>query len=332
MPMRPHRWTPPRPTARARQTHSDPPMPPIRLLPLPSKGPEDVVVLPDGRIATGTDDGAIWRVDPASGTVERIADTGGRALGMHADADGSLLICVAGRGILRLAEPGAELEVVVSEIDGEPIMFPSNVVRDDDGTIYFSISSRRWPFEEWMTDILEHSGSGQLVRRHPDGHLEVLVDGLQFANGVVLAPDRSCVLVAETGSYRITRYWLTGPRAGTTDYLAENLPGSPDNMLLGSDGLVWVGIVSPRNPLLDKLFPLPGIVRRIVDALPEALTPAPVRSVWVLALDFDGTIVHDLQRDGTDYALVTAVAEHDGALYLGSLSEPALAVTSVPTT
>ncbi len=332
MQMRPHRWNPPRPTARARQTHSDPPMPAIRLLPLPGKGPEDVVVLPDGHLVTGTDDGAIWRVDPVSGTVERIADAGGRPLGMHADADGSLLICVAGRGILRLAAPGAELEVVVGELDGVPIAFPSNVIRDDDGTIYFSISSRRWPFEEWMTDILEHSGSGQLVRRDPDGHLEVLVDGLQFANGVVLAPDRSCLLVAETGSYRITRYWLTGPRAGTTDYLVENLPGSPDNMLLGSDGLVWVGIVSPRNPLLDKLFGLPGIGRRVVDALPDILTPAPVRSVWVLAFDFDGTVVHDLQRDGTDYALVTAVAEHNGTLYLGSLSEPAIAVTSVPAT
>ncbi|MGW0637723.1 SMP-30/gluconolactonase/LRE family protein [Nocardia salmonicida] len=330
MQMRPHRWTPPRPTARAGRTHSDPPMPPVRLLPLPGSGPEDVVVLPDGRLVTGTDDGAIWRVDPAGGAVERIADAGGRPLGMHVDADGSLLICVAGRGVLRLAEAGAEPEVVVGEIDGAPIAFPSNVIRDDDGTIYFTISSRRWPFEEWMTDILEHSGSGQLVRRDPDGRLEVLVDGLQFANGLVLAPDRSCVLIAETGAYRITRYWLTGPRAGTTDYLAENLPGSPDNMLLGSDGLVWVGIVSPRNPLLDRLFPLPGILRRIVDALPDRLTPAPVRSVWVLALDFDGTIVHDLQRDGTDYALVTAVAEHEGTLYLGSLSESAIAVTSVP--
>ncbi|TCJ97295.1 sugar lactone lactonase YvrE [Nocardia alba] len=330
MHMSPHRWTPPRLTARARRTRSDPPMPPTRLLPLPGHGPEDVVVLPDGRIATGTEDGAIWRVDPATGAVERIADAGGRPLGMHAEPDGALLICVAGRGILRLAEAGADLEVVVAELDGAPIAFPSNVIRDDDGTIYFSISSRRWPFEQWMTDILEHSGSGQLVRRDPDGHLEVLVDGLQFANGVVLAPDRSCLLVAETGAYRITRYWLTGPRAGTTDYVVENLPGSPDNMLIGSDGLVWVGIVSPRNPLLDRLFPLPGILRRLVDALPDRLTPAPVRSVWALAFDIDGTLVHDLQRDGADYALVTAVAEHNGTLYLGSLSEPAIAVTSVP--
>ncbi|APE38357.1 strictosidine synthase [Nocardia mangyaensis] len=304
-------------------------MPSPRLLPLPGKGPEDVVLTPDGKVVTGTDDGAIWRIDPADGSVERIAQAGGRVLGMHADADGSLLICVAGHGVLRLAEAGAELEVVIGTIDGVPLAFPSNVVRDDDGTIYFSIASRRWPFEQWMADILEHSGSGQLVRRDPDGTLEVLVDGLQFGNGVVLAPDRSCLLVAETGAYRITRYWLTGPRAGTHDHLVENLPGSPDNMSLGSDGLVWVGMVAPRNPLLDRLFALPGLFRRLSWALPDRLQPAPVRSTWVLALDFGGTVVHDLQRAGDTYAMVTSVAEHDGTLYLGSLSESAAAVTAV---
>ncbi|MFC6010693.1 SMP-30/gluconolactonase/LRE family protein [Nocardia lasii] len=330
MPMRPHRWTPPRPTARARQTHSDPPLPPPRLLPLPGNGPEDVVVLADGRLATGTDDGAILHVDPASGTVEQIAHVEGRPLGLHAETDGGLLICVAGRGVLRLSEPGGELEVVVGELDGAPLLFPSNVIRDSDGTIYFTVSSRRWPFEEWMTDILEHSGSGALIRRTTDGQVDVLVDGLQFANGVVLAPDRSCLLVAETGAYRITRYWLTGPHAGTSDHLVENLPGSPDNMLLGSDGLAWVGLVAPRNPLLDTLFPLPGILRRVVDALPDVLTPAPARTTWVLALAFDGTLVHDLQRADSDFGLVTAVAEHQGTLYLGSLSDPAIAVTSIP--
>ncbi len=52
--------------------------------------------------------------------------------------------------------------------------------------------------------------------------------------------------------------------------------------------------------------------------------------MWVLALTFDGEIVHDLQRPGDDYLFVTSVREHDGTLYLGSFYEPAIAVTSVP--
>lgn len=305
-------------------------MPALRLLELPGRGPEDVVVAADGRLLTGIDDGAILAVDPATGAVEQIAHTGGRPLGLHVESDGALLICDAERGLLRLDKPGGTIEVLVAEVDGAALNFTSNVVADGDGTIYFSESSRRWPLKQWMGDIMEHSGTGRLLRRNPDGTVETLVDGLDFANGVVLAPDRSCVLVAETGAYRVTRYRLSGPQAGTCDRLVENLPGFPDNMLLGSDGLVWVSLAAPRNPLLDTLLPLPGILRQISWAIPERLQPKPARTVWAMAFDFDGALVHDLQREGTDYGMVTAAAEHDGALYLGSLSESAIAVTQVP--
>ncbi|MCU1640076.1 MAG: strictosidine synthase [Nocardia sp.] len=328
--MQPRRWTPPHATPRARETHSVPAMPALRLLELPGRGPEDVVVAADGRVLTGIEGGAILAVDPATGAVEQIAHTGGRPLGLHAESDGSLLICDAERGLLRLDKPGGEIEVLVAEIDGEALNFPSNVVADSDGTIYFSESSRRWPLKQWMGDIMEHSGTGRLLRRSPDGTIEILIDGLDFANGVVLAPDRSCVLVAETGAYRVTRYRLSDPQAGTYDRLVENLPGFPDNMYLGSDGLVWVSLVSPRNPLLDNLLPLPGILRQISWAIPERLQPKPARTAWAMAFDFDGAPVHDLQREGTEYAMVTAVAEHDGVLYLGSITESAIAVTQVP--
>ncbi|MFI6865711.1 SMP-30/gluconolactonase/LRE family protein [Nocardia sp. NPDC050406] len=328
--MQPRRWTPPKATPRARETHSVPPLPEIRRIELPGTAPEDVVVTADGRVVTGIDNGAILAVDPNLGTVEQIAHTGGRPLGLHSEPDGALLICDAERGLLRLDKPGGVVEVLAAEVNGRPLTFPSNVVAASDGTIYFSESTSRWPLAEWMGDILEHSGTGRLFRRDPDGSIETLVDGLDFANGVVLAADHSCVVVAETAAYRLTRHWLTGPKAGTHDRLVENLPGSPDNMYLGSDGLIWVAMVTPRNPLLDALLPLPGILRRLTWAAPEALRPAPARTVWVQAFDFDGKLVHDLQRESTNYAMVTSVAEHHGALYLGSLTETAIAVTHVP--
>ncbi|AYF79489.1 SMP-30/gluconolactonase/LRE family protein [Nocardia yunnanensis] len=304
-------------------------MPPLTRLEVPGAGPEDVVVAADGRVVAGLADGSLVAVDPGTGTVETIGHTGGRPLGLHAESDGALLICDADRGLLRLDKPGGQLEVLVSEVDGQPLNFTSNVVADGD-TVYFSESTRRWKLHEYMGDMLEHSETGRLLRRNPDGSVETLVDGLKFANGIVLAPDRSCVLVAETGGYRITRYWLSGPRAGTHDRFVENLPAFPDNMGLGSDGLIWVALVSLRNPLLDTLLPLPGVLRRLVWAIPERLQPKPARTVWVQAFDFDGRLVHDLQREGSDYAMVTGVAEQDGVIYLGSLSESAIGVTRVP--
>ncbi|MFF3567110.1 SMP-30/gluconolactonase/LRE family protein [Nocardia jiangxiensis] len=325
MPLRPQRWTPPKATPRARQSRSTPPMPEPRLIDLPGAVPEDVVLAPDGRLVTGISGGAILAVDPRDGAIEQIADTGGRPLGLHADPDGSLLICDSERGLLRLSAPHARLEVLVEEVDGERLTFASNVVADEDGTIYFSASTRRYSFEDYLGDFFEHSGTGRLFRRTPDGRVETLLDGLQFANGIVLSPDRSQVLVAETAAYRIARYHLSGPQAGTSGYLVENLPGLPDNMGLGSDGLIWVALVTPRNPLLDMLLPLPGILRRLVWAIPAGLQPKPVRTAWVQAFDFDGALVHDLQREADPYAMVTGVAERDGTLYLSSLAESAIA-------
>ncbi|MFI9503875.1 SMP-30/gluconolactonase/LRE family protein [Nocardia sp. NPDC052566] len=327
--MQPQRWTPPPAPARARRTASAPPLPAVTRFELPAIGPEDVVLTAEGRVIAGTKEGSVFGIEPGTGAVTLLGNTGGRPLGLHTDADGSVLICDFVRGLLRMDRDGT-IEVLVDTVDGEPLPFPSNVVRADDGTIYFSSSSRHYALDEWMGDLLEHSGTGRLFRRDPSGHIETLLDGLQFANGVVLSPDRSCVVVAETGAYRVTRYWLTGPKAGTHDRLIENLPGFPDNMGLGSDGLIWITLPSPRNPLLDRLLPLPGILRRLTWALPDQLRPKPPRTIWVMAVDFDGNVVHDLQTRGTNYSMVTGVAEHNGTLYLGSLTESAVATTHIP--
>ncbi|MGI8678320.1 MAG: SMP-30/gluconolactonase/LRE family protein [Jatrophihabitans sp.] len=326
--LRPRRWTPPAATARARATSSTPPMPTLRRIELPAAGPEDVIVDDDGRLLTGVENGSVLRVDPASGTVETLANTGGRPLGLEPCADGSVLVCDSRRGLLRITPDGA-VEVLVDEVGGVPLNFASNVVADDDGTIYFSASTRRFDLEHYLGDFLEHSSTGRLLRRDPGGTVETLLDGLDFANGVVLAPDRSCVLVAQTGRYCVSRYWLTGPKHGSSDTLIDNLPGMPDNMALGSDGLVWISLPTARNPMLDRILPLPGVLRQLVWVLPEFAKPKPATTVWVMAVSFAGEIVHDLQQPGGDYSFVTSVVEHDGQVYLGGLHESALATFSL---
>ena len=90
--------------------------------------------------------------------------------------DGALLICDSERGLLRLDKPHGELEVLVDEVDGERLNFASNVVADTDGTIYFSASTRRYPFEHYMGDIYEHSGTGRLLRTMTDRGVVAILD------------------------------------------------------------------------------------------------------------------------------------------------------------
>jgi sugar lactone lactonase YvrE len=325
-PLRPVVWQPPAAPTRAKARSGPLPLPPVRLLELDGTGPEDVVVDAAGRIVTGVEDGRLLRIDPDGGRVEVVANTGGRPLGIELLGDGRLLVCDARRGLLAVDPEGGAVEVLVDRVAGEPMLFCNNAAVAADETVYFSDSSRRFGINHWRGDILEHSGTGRLLRRDPGGAVELLLDGLQFANGVALGPGESFVTVAESGAYRLTRLWLAGERAGQRDVLVDNLPGFPDNLAAGSSGLTWVALGAPRNPLLDRLHRLPPLLRRAVWALPERLQPQPVRTLWVLAVDATGSVVHDLQGPGDRYTFVTGVREHGGRLYLGSLTQHAIAV------
>lgn len=319
------RWTPPKPPANEGRSAITEDLVIERRLPTGGTAPEDVMFDSAGRIITGLDGGRVIAIDPNNGDVTTLGNTGGRPLGVQPSTDGSVLVCDHDRGLLRVKAGGA-IEVLVDSIDGQPLTFASNVVEGSDGRIWFTTSSSRWDLEHHLGDVLEHACTGRLVEVRPDGTVTTLIPGLAFGNGLVLAPDESHLLYAETAGYRISRYWLTGPKAGQQELFADNLHGLPDNMSLGSDGLLWVSLVTPRNPVLDTLLPLPGFLRTLVWNLPKVVQPKPARVAWVMAYDLTGRAVHDLRLDDGDFWFVTAVAERDGVIALSSLEEESIAL------
>jgi sugar lactone lactonase YvrE len=301
----------------------------ITVVPVPGSGAEDVVVAthgPDeGSVFTGTEDGGIWRVRPDGARIDRVADTRGRPLGIEIDLDGRLLVCDARRGLLRVDTRSGGVEAVADRVDGVPMVFCNNAAVAGDGTVWFSDSSRKYGIDDWKSDFVQNTRTGRLLRRGTDGTITTVLDGLAFANGVALAEDESYVAVAETAARTVVRHWLTGPQAGSRDFLAQDLPGYPDNIARGSDGLIWVTIASPTDPLVERLKSGPMLLRKAVTRIPEKLQPAPKNTVRVQAFDDAGTVVHDLDVKTDRYHMVTGVREHGGRVWLGSLHEPAVA-------
>ncbi len=312
----PRTWQPPRPDLSLRKKRRE--IVSLGFHHAGGEGPEDAVVDAEGRVITGLADGRIMRLDVQRGTREELANTGGRPLGIEVFDDGSLLVCDANRGLLKLDPDTRELSALVTEFQGVPLTFCNNAAIARDGRIFFSDSSRRFGIEHWRGDLLEHSATGRLFQRDPDGKVTLLLDGLKFANGVALSADESFVAVAETSGYRVQRYYLQGPRAGTHDMLIENLHGFPDNIARGSDGLIWITQASPRDPALDALLPRVPWLRKLAWAMPDAVL-SPKRTVWVIAVDDQGQIVHDLQGTLAGFSMATGVREHQGTVYLGSL-------------
>lgn len=291
---------------------------------------EDVLVAAGGDVYTGTVDGSVWRVRDEGARLERVGTTGGHPLGLEFLADGRILVCDTGKGMLLAMETvSGATEVLTDLVNGERMVFCNNAAVAADGTIWFSDASRFYGQDMWKAEFAENTGSGRLLRRDPDGSVSVVLDGLRLANGVALAADESFVVVAESAGRTIVRRWLSGPRAGQTEHFASDLPGYPDNIARGSDGLFWVAIPAPKSPVVEWIMTGPMLVRRAAWRLPEPVQPGLTRSARVMAFDDAGTVVHDRSFDASSFHMVTGVRERDGRVWVGSFREPAIAFFDV---
>lgn len=295
------------------------------IYPVPSgKGPEDVVIDQEGRLISAGDDGNVWRwpADATPATApERIADTGGRPLGVEIDPrDGTLIVCDAYRGLLRMNHDG-RLTLLTETAAGKRILVCNNASIARDGVIYFTDSSSRYPLSEWKRDLLEYRPNGRLLRYDPSsGDTDVVLDELYFPNGVALSPDESTLMLAETATHRLVRV----PLDGRAPEVVADLAAYPDNMSAVGDGTYWVALPSPRLPILEKLLPHPG-VRRVVDLLPEGVKPKPARYGLVALVDGDGAVLRTLHGPAGRYCMITGARQHGDTLWMGSLTEAGVA-------
>jgi len=287
------------------------------------KGPEDVAVDAEGFVYTGLENGNILKFRPDGSSHEVLVNTGGRPLGVEIHPSGGVLVCDAYMGMLHVTDDGAVREVL-TQVNGTKLTLTNNSSISEDGRIFFTESSRRWDLDHFTEDLLEMTSTGRLLVLHPNGDVEELIGDLCFANGVALSPDESFVLVAETGRFNIHRHWLSGPKAGTSDVWLSNLPGFPDN-LSQDGGIVWCAFPRPRDPQLDMLQSKP-LLKSIVMRLPASMQPSPSRHGFVLGLDLEGNVVHNLQDVSGRVAVTTGVRAAHGKLYIGSLTEPTIAV------
>lgn len=303
------------------------------------EGPEHVAMGPDGKLYVAVASGNILRMAPDGSAQEVFVNTGGRVLGFDFDAAGNLVAADALRGLL-LITPERLISVLASNVGDDPIRYADAVVVAKTpaagGKIYFSDASTRFGAKEWggtfeasVLDILEQSSSGRVLEYDPSTkNTRIVARGLAFANGVALSADEQHLFVSETGKYRV---WKIATAAHQLDInqngldpsqarvLLDNLPGYPDNLMPApAGGKIWLGLVKPRNPTIDKMAEKP-FLRKVTLRLPRALWPIPKAYGHVVAFTEDGKILADLQDPSGAYPEATAVTETADRLYIQSL-------------
>ena len=84
---------------------------------------------------------------------------------------------------------------------------------------------------------------GVVVRVDTDETATVVAENLDFPNGMVITPDRTTLIVAESVGRRLTAYTI-GADGSLTDRrtFADGLDGPPDGICLDADGGVWAAM------------------------------------------------------------------------------------------
>ena len=289
------------------------------------EGPEDVAGGPDGLIYAATAGGVIIRLKPDGSDIEVFAETGGRPLGIEFDRAGNLFVANATLGVQKVS-PNGRVQVLVDTYDGQRIDYADDLAVAANGKIYFSDASSKFgasksggSYKASLLDILEHGGHGRIFEFDPDtGKTSVIADGLNFANGVAVSDDQQYLLFNETAHYRVWRYWLDGPRKGQREVVIENLPGFPDNINNGLQGRFWIGLVAPRNKLLDELSDKPWL-RKVTQRLPAFLRPKAEPSSHIIGITGDGQVLMNLQDSAATVPALTGAYETRNAIWLSSL-------------
>lgn len=159
------------------------------------RNPEGVAVAADGRIWCGSSTGWVFRIEPDGSSAQGIATTGGFLLGIAFDGAGNLYVCdLLNTTLMKLPAGGDTFEPFAKPSDG-PMKVPNVVVIDDEGgLVYVSDSHGDGPGPGiWRYDLA--TGEGGLWYG----------GALDWANGMVLTPDRSAILVAESWGRCVTR-------------------------------------------------------------------------------------------------------------------------------
>ena len=140
--------------------------------------------------------------------------------------DGSLLIAsTEDRQVLRY---DGETVVTIADLSD---LVPANLgdmVVDDAGRAYIGSQA----FNE-----------GVIVCLDPDNSATVVADDLEFPNGMVITPDGSTLIVAESVGRRLTAFTISADGAlSDRRVFADGLDGPPDGITLDAEGGVWTSM------------------------------------------------------------------------------------------
>lgn len=218
-------------------------------------------------VFTSVADGALYRLDPATGALRTVARVGGGANAAAPSADGGFVVTQNG-GIDFSGIPGLDLadappyepvapglqhvapDGTVRYLLDTGFLAPNDLVAAPDGTLYFTDPPHHPPPPE---------PRGRVHAIDPQGVLRVVADRFAYCNGIALEPGGTLVVVEGRG---LQRLHPDGRREWIVEQLGAN---AGDGLCVDVEGRLYVActrdhgirVLEPDGREVEFL-PIPG--------------------------------------------------------------------------
>jgi gluconolactonase len=276
--------------------------------------PEGPVALPDGTwlvVEASGSRGCVTHLS-ADGRSKSVIKQTGRPNGLAVDATGVIWVAESKTpSLLRLTMDG-KCDVVATECDGEPFLFPNDLCFGPDGAIYLTDSGVQIatfaPNNQIRADYQDQRYDGRLYRVDPgSGAVTKLDEGILFTNGIAFGQDELLYL-NETVTGNVYRYgWrdgeVVGPRALFGNVIRPDAPPGwkgPDGMAFDDSGLLYVAVFGQGD------VSVLGLQGEVVERIPtRGLLPTNVafalpgeHRIFVTEFEYGQVEVFPVNRNG----------------------------------
>jgi sugar lactone lactonase YvrE len=213
------------------------------------------------------------------------------------------------------------------EAPSRPLIVCDNLEVSEDGRrIYFTepFDYTGASVDDALDEALALSPNGRLWRYDIETDTTRLIaEGFHFINGVLYdlhpgQPREESVLVTQTSLFRLTRFYLRGPKAGRDEVVLDGITGLDDGMDRDAQGRIWLALFSNRSALLTWVHEHAWI-KPLFMRVPARLLMALPQRTGVLVVSPDGrTPLYTALYDGDALASVASAVPSPGGIYLAN--------------